>query len=91
MPDAVNTNALQYKYANPIPGSVASGSSAVSQATEASHFDLNPAWKNETYVNSQQQEGIRDPETPDVPGASDLDNPAANENLGDVGPPPTRP
>lgn len=85
-------NSLDYGYANPIPGSVATGSSAVSQATEAGHFDNNPAFSTASELQRApggrqdgftQPYGNQNPGAPEPAGAADRDNPATIENLGD--------
>ena len=96
MPDAVNTSSLEYKYLNPVPGSVAPASSAVGQTTESSHTGNNPAFATayeQVHGGGQQEAGIRDPETPDAPGAQDQagDNPGAQEDSRDRGPTTSRP
>lgn len=82
------TNSLQYAYLNPGPGAVASGSNAVGQSTEASHYDLNPAYRPSVDTQGAQAGlGVQDPGAPEPAGASDLDNPIANENQRNQGPP----
>lgn len=82
------TNSLDYGYFNGTPGSVATGSDAVGQSTEASHYDLNPAYRPSVDTQGAQAGlGVQDPGAPEPAGASDLDNPIANENQRNQGPP----
>lgn len=96
MPDAVNTNSLEYKYLNAGPGSVAAGSSAVGQSTESSHAGNNPAFATAselTHGKGQQGSdvGNQDPEGRTPAGGDDTINPVAGMNSRDQGPAPTRP
>ena len=94
MPDAVNTNALEYKYANPGPGSVAPGSNAVGQSTESSHSGNNPAYATayeQVHGKGQQGDDASNTGVVTPPGADDRVNPGGLANARDVGPAPTRP
>lgn len=88
--NGIQTNAEQYAYYNPGPGEVAVGSSAVSQSTEASHYDLNPAFK--TAVDTQGQQaglGVASPEGAEPYGAADTDNPIVGMEQREGEPAPT--
>ncbi len=96
MPDAVNTSSLDYKYANPGPGSVAAGSSAVGQSTESSHAGNNPAFavaEELTHGKGQQGSdvGNQDPEGRTPAGGDDTVNPVVGMNQRDKGPTTSRP
>lgn len=90
------SNPLDYGYANPIPGSVAAGSSAVGQGTETTHQNGNPAYATafeQTHGQGQQgaDAGNQNPEGRTPAGGDDLSNPVAGQNLRDQGPAPTGP
>lgn len=90
MPDANGnqTNTQQYAYLNPGPGAVAAGSNAVGQATEASHYDLNPAFRPSVDTQGVQAGlGIQDPESAEPAGATDTANPVVGQDQRDQGPP----
>lgn len=53
--------------------------------TEAGMFDVNPAFKNETYLNSQQQEGQLTVNQEGALAPGDTDNPLATQDAADVG------
>lgn len=72
------TNATDYAYYNPLPGTVASGSRAIDSHSETSNDVLNPAFKSTgTYLSSQDQLDAVNPGAAGPRGAEDLDNPAA--------------